>query len=80
VGMDHCVRTYQRLTGQPLHEVIRMASLTPIAHESASAICFPKFASTMIRAHSPAREICGVAAPSVLETWNQLLAQLNAYS
>jgi N-acetylglucosamine-6-phosphate deacetylase len=52
VGMDHCVRTYQRLTGQPLHEVIRMASLTPIAHESASAICFPKVASTMIRAHS----------------------------
>jgi N-acetylglucosamine-6-phosphate deacetylase len=29
VGMDHCVRTYQQLTGQPLHEVIRMASLTP---------------------------------------------------
>jgi N-acetylglucosamine-6-phosphate deacetylase len=29
VGMDHCVRTYQQLTGQPLHEVIRMATLTP---------------------------------------------------
>jgi N-acetylglucosamine-6-phosphate deacetylase len=29
VGMDHCVRTCHRLTGVPLHEVIRMASLTP---------------------------------------------------
>jgi len=29
VGMDHCVRTFQQLTGVPLHEVVRMASLTP---------------------------------------------------
>jgi N-acetylglucosamine-6-phosphate deacetylase len=29
VGMDHAVRTFQQLTGQPLVEVIRMASLTP---------------------------------------------------
>jgi len=27
-GMDHMVRTFQRLTGRPLYEVIRMASLT----------------------------------------------------
>jgi N-acetylglucosamine-6-phosphate deacetylase len=29
VGMDHCVRTFQRLTDVPLVEVVRMASLTP---------------------------------------------------
>jgi N-acetylglucosamine-6-phosphate deacetylase len=29
MGMDHCVRTFHRLTGAPIHEVIRMASLTP---------------------------------------------------
>ena len=29
VGMDHCVRTFLRLTGVPLVEVIRMATLTP---------------------------------------------------
>jgi N-acetylglucosamine-6-phosphate deacetylase len=29
VGMDECVRTFQRLTGVPLPEVVRMASLTP---------------------------------------------------
>ena len=29
VGMDHCVRTYHQLTGVPLPDVIRMASLTP---------------------------------------------------
>jgi N-acetylglucosamine-6-phosphate deacetylase len=29
VGLDHCVRTFHRLTGVPLVEVIRMASLTP---------------------------------------------------
>ena len=29
VGMDHCVRTFHRLTGAPLAEVVRMASLTP---------------------------------------------------
>ena len=29
MGMDHCVRTFHRLTAAPLHEVIRMASLTP---------------------------------------------------
>jgi N-acetylglucosamine-6-phosphate deacetylase len=29
MGMDHCVRTFHRLTGVPLPEVIRMASLTP---------------------------------------------------
>jgi N-acetylglucosamine-6-phosphate deacetylase len=28
-GMDHMVRTFQELTGVPLHEVIRMATLTP---------------------------------------------------
>jgi len=28
-GMDHMVRTFLQLTGRPLHEVIRMASLTP---------------------------------------------------
>ena len=28
-GMDHMVRTFQQLTGRPLWEVIRMASLTP---------------------------------------------------
>jgi N-acetylglucosamine-6-phosphate deacetylase len=28
-GMDHMVRTFQRLTGSPLHEVIRMATRTP---------------------------------------------------
>jgi N-acetylglucosamine-6-phosphate deacetylase len=29
VGMDECVRTFQRLTGVPLVEVVRMATLTP---------------------------------------------------
>jgi N-acetylglucosamine-6-phosphate deacetylase len=29
VGMDDCVRTFHRLTGVPLVDVIRMASLTP---------------------------------------------------
>jgi N-acetylglucosamine-6-phosphate deacetylase len=29
VGMDHCVQTFHRLTGAPLAEVVRMASLTP---------------------------------------------------
>ncbi len=29
VGMDHCVRTFLRLTGAPLAEVVRMATLTP---------------------------------------------------
>jgi N-acetylglucosamine-6-phosphate deacetylase len=29
VGLDHCVRTFHRLTGVPLVEVVRMASLTP---------------------------------------------------
>jgi N-acetylglucosamine-6-phosphate deacetylase len=29
VGMDHCVRTFRELTGVPLAEVIRMATLTP---------------------------------------------------
>lgn len=29
VGMDHCVRTFHRLTGVPLATVIRMATLTP---------------------------------------------------
>jgi N-acetylglucosamine-6-phosphate deacetylase len=29
VGMDHCVTTFHRLTGVPLAEVVRMASLTP---------------------------------------------------
>ena len=29
MGMDHGVRTFHRLTGAPLHEVVRMASLTP---------------------------------------------------
>jgi N-acetylglucosamine-6-phosphate deacetylase len=29
VGMDHCVRTFHHLTGVPLWEVMRMASLTP---------------------------------------------------
>jgi N-acetylglucosamine-6-phosphate deacetylase len=29
VGLDHCVRTFHQLTGVPLPEVIRMASLTP---------------------------------------------------
>ena len=29
VGMDHGVRTFHRLTGAPLPEVVRMASLTP---------------------------------------------------
>jgi N-acetylglucosamine-6-phosphate deacetylase len=29
MGMDHCVRTFHRLTGLPLAEVIRMATLTP---------------------------------------------------
>jgi N-acetylglucosamine-6-phosphate deacetylase len=28
-GMDHMVRTFLTLTGQPLWEVVRMASLTP---------------------------------------------------
>jgi N-acetylglucosamine-6-phosphate deacetylase len=29
MGMDHCVRTLHRLAGIPLHEAVRMASLTP---------------------------------------------------
>jgi N-acetylglucosamine-6-phosphate deacetylase len=29
MGMDHCVRTFRGLTGAPLAEVVRMASLTP---------------------------------------------------
>jgi N-acetylglucosamine-6-phosphate deacetylase len=30
VGMDHCVRTFHQLTGVPLPEAVRMASLTPV--------------------------------------------------
>lgn len=29
MGMDHCVRTFRQLTNAPIHDVIRMASLTP---------------------------------------------------
>jgi N-acetylglucosamine-6-phosphate deacetylase len=29
VGIDHCVRTFMRLTGAPVADVVRMASLTP---------------------------------------------------
>lgn len=29
MGMDHCVRTFHQLTGVPMYEVVRMASLTP---------------------------------------------------
>jgi N-acetylglucosamine-6-phosphate deacetylase len=29
MGMDHCVRTFHTLTGVPLVETVRMASLTP---------------------------------------------------
>ena len=29
MGMDHAVRTFHRLTGVPLAEVVHMASLTP---------------------------------------------------
>jgi N-acetylglucosamine-6-phosphate deacetylase len=29
VGMDHCVRTFHRLTGVPLETAVRMATLTP---------------------------------------------------
>jgi N-acetylglucosamine-6-phosphate deacetylase len=29
MGMDHCVRTFHQLTGVPLVETVRMASLTP---------------------------------------------------
>jgi N-acetylglucosamine-6-phosphate deacetylase len=29
MGMDHMVRTFANLTGRPIWEVIRMASLTP---------------------------------------------------
>ena len=29
MGMDHCMRTLHRLAGVPLHEAVRMASLTP---------------------------------------------------
>ena len=29
VGLDHCVRTFHRLTGVPLVETVRMATLTP---------------------------------------------------
>ena len=29
MGMDHCVRTFHRLTGVPLPQVVRMATLTP---------------------------------------------------
>lgn len=29
MGMDHCVRTFHKLTGVPLPDVVRMASLTP---------------------------------------------------
>lgn len=28
-GMDHCLRTFLRLTGVPLHAAVRMATLTP---------------------------------------------------
>ncbi len=28
-GLDHAVRTFRQATGAPLHEVVRMASLTP---------------------------------------------------
>ena len=28
-GMDHMVRTFQAMTGRPVWEVVRMASLTP---------------------------------------------------
>ena len=29
MGMDHCVRTMRAATGAPIHEIIRMATLTP---------------------------------------------------
>jgi N-acetylglucosamine-6-phosphate deacetylase len=35
-GMDHCVRAFHALTGVPLPEVIRMASLTPASIAGAS--------------------------------------------
>jgi N-acetylglucosamine-6-phosphate deacetylase len=37
VGMDACVRTFHRLTGVPLPEVVRMASLTPARIAGADA-------------------------------------------
>jgi N-acetylglucosamine-6-phosphate deacetylase len=29
MGLDHGIRTFHKLTGAPLHEVVRMATLTP---------------------------------------------------
>jgi N-acetylglucosamine-6-phosphate deacetylase len=29
MGMDHCIRTFHKLTGVALVETVRMASLTP---------------------------------------------------
>lgn len=29
MGLDHCVRTMRNATGAPLHDIVRMASLTP---------------------------------------------------
>lgn len=37
VGMIECVRTFHRLTGVPLHDVVRMASLTPARIAGADA-------------------------------------------
>ena len=39
VGMDHCVRTFHRLTGVPLVETVRMATLTPARIAGVDADC-----------------------------------------
>lgn len=52
VGMDECVRTFHALTGVPLPEVVRMASLTPahIAHRAdvLGSIAVGKYADLLV--------------------------------
>ena len=52
VGMDHCVRTFWQLTGKPLVDVVRMASLTPARiagwSERIGSIAAGKFADLLV--------------------------------
>lgn len=52
MGMDHMVRTFHRQTGVPLHEVVRMASLTPARivghHDDIGSLEAGKFADLLL--------------------------------
>ena len=51
-GLDHAVRTFHQQTGAPLHEVVRMASLTPAriagADQDVGSIAVGKYADLLV--------------------------------